>query len=288
MKSIIAIFPLCLWHMISGTPIPPQNSPDVLPRKPLLPHVVEPIITYPRASVESIRAATRKARAGLYGSTFAARNVTLLNHTVLGTHLFERGDHKEDKDKGSNNKTIFKSTCHANVSTFVDNTRATSPLAADCSALVEQMMSEYASQSCTSFGFAPSHDNINNDSSSSSKTTTNLIAAHASCGFSITVDTAAVGRTSVGVGDVVAVIREVVRRFAVDYAVDKKTRRRDDGDDDGCGGGNVGVVNGTVGPVNSTANARVSGAGAFECGGDSGGNGTTGHGTFVNWAVVHT
>ncbi|KAI1803622.1 hypothetical protein F4811DRAFT_327109 [Daldinia bambusicola] len=288
MKSIIAFFPLCLWHMASGTPLPPQNSPDVLPREPLLTHAVEPIITYPRASAESIQAATRKARAGLLGSTSEAKNVTLPNHAVLGTHLFARGDRKEDKDKDDkddDNKTVFKSTCHANASTFVDNTRSTSPLAADCSALVDQLMSQYANQSCTSFGFAPNNNSNNNNntagnngtngSGSSSKTTTNLIAAYASCGFSMTVDSAAVGSTSVGVGDVVSVIREVVRRFAIDYAIHKR---------DG------GVVNGTAGPANSTVDERVSGAGAFECGGggNGNGNGTMGRGTFVNWAVVHT
>ncbi|KAG4218255.1 hypothetical protein PC116_g33265, partial [Phytophthora cactorum] len=114
------------------------------------------------------------------------------------------------------------------------------------------------------------------------KTTTNLLASSGSCGFSVTVDTAALSSTSVGVGDVVSVIKEAVRRFTIDYAVTKGAEEDDKCDNDDKEN-SEGVANGTVGPPNSTANARISGAGAFECGG----NGTS-PGTFVNWAVAHT
>ncbi|KAI1479259.1 hypothetical protein F4774DRAFT_382484 [Daldinia eschscholtzii] len=280
MKSIITLLPLCLWQMASGTPIPPRNSTDLIHKLPHFEHTVESV-TYPRASAENIQALTRKARAGLIGSTLATRNVTILDHNLLGSHLFARVE------------SNLKSNCKLNTSTYVDTTRLTSPLAADCSALVEQLLHDYPNNgTCVSFGFAPNNNNSNNNNNTaSSKTTTNLLVSSGSCGFSMTVETAALSSTSVGVGDVVSVIQEAVRRFTIDYAVTKEAEEDDkrdnndnnDNDVDDNKENSKGVANGTVGPPNSTGNARIGGAGAFECGG----NGTS-PGTFVNWAVAHT
>ncbi|KAI1644460.1 uncharacterized protein F4817DRAFT_367623 [Daldinia loculata] len=255
MKSITAILSLCLWHIASATPVMPPNSTTMYPREPLSSHPVEPP-AHVRNTAENIRAATRKARAGGYGNTSADEKRTVHNYTLPGAHFPTRD-------------VSLKSHCKQNSTSFVDTTASGSPPTAHCAALVDQILRDNANQTCVTFGLAP------NNSTAHSNTTTNLIASSGKCAFSVTVDTAAVASTFIGIGDVVFAVQESIRRFSRNYGHGNGNGTMHAEADD-CGN----TV--TTGPVNGTADARVGGAGAFECGA----SGTT-RGKFVNWALVH-
>ncbi|KAI0843871.1 hypothetical protein F5Y00DRAFT_221478 [Daldinia vernicosa] len=265
MKSFAAVLSLCLWHIASATPVMPPNSTTMYPREPLPSnHPVEPL-TGPRAIAENILAAVHKARAaGRYANNTSSadekRTVHNHNYTAPGAHFFP-----------TPRDASLKSHCKQNSTSFVDTTAPGSPPTAHCAALVDQILRDNVNQTCVTFGFAP---NSNNDTARHSSTTTNLIASSGKCAFSVTVDTAAVANTFLGIGDIVFVVQESIRRFSRSYG-NGTVEVGADADADDCGDGI------TTAPVNGTANARVGGAGAFECSA----NGTE-HGNFVNWALV--
>ncbi|KAF3069819.1 hypothetical protein GL218_07881 [Daldinia childiae] len=258
MKSITAILSLCLWQIASAKPVMPPNSTTMYPREPLPRYPIAPLAHLPNTA-ENIQAATRKARAGGYVNTTADEKRTVHNYTLAGAHFPTRD-------------ASLKSTCKQNSTSFVDTTAAGSPPTAHCAALIDQMLRDNGNQTCVTFGLAP------NNNTAHSSTTTNLIAASGKCAFSVTVDTAAVASTFIGIGDVVFAVQESIRRFSRGYG---------HGNGNGTMGVNAAVDDcgekATSAPVNGTADARVGGAGAFECGA----SGTTG-GKFVNWALVHT
>ncbi|KAI1655379.1 hypothetical protein F4813DRAFT_391801 [Daldinia decipiens] len=276
MKSITAILSLCLWQIASATPVMPPNSTTMYPRDPLSSNPIDPL-ALPRAIAiaEKIQAATRKARAGGYSNALASDKRAVHNYTLPGAHFPTRD-------------ASLKSHCKQNGTTFVDTTSSASPPTAHCAALIDQILRDNDNQTCVTFGLAPNNNNNNNNTAAhgntttTTTTTTNLIAASGKCAFSVTVDTAVVASTFIGIGDVVFAVQESIRRFSRGGNGNGNGNGTMRADVDDCGNSTAGVprvVNGTA----AADDARVGGAGAFECGA----SGTT-RGKFVNWALVHT
>ncbi|KAI0105933.1 hypothetical protein F4814DRAFT_452312 [Daldinia grandis] len=254
MRSITAILSLCLWHLASATPVMPPNSTTMYHRELPSHHPIKPLVHHPHATVENIRAATHKARAGGYSNVLASKKLSTHNYTLTGAHFPARD-------------ASLKSHCKQNSTSFVDTTAAGSPPTAHCAALVDQILRDNANQTCLTYGLAPT--NNTNTNATHSNTTTNLIASSGKCALSVTVDTAAVASTFIGIGDVVFVVQESIRRFSKNPGGGALPP-------DDCGNTTM------TGPGNGTAGARVGGAGAFECGASG-----AEKGKFVNWALVH-
>ncbi|KAI8962546.1 hypothetical protein F5Y11DRAFT_322451 [Daldinia sp. FL1419] len=234
MKLIIAILPFFLWHTASGVPVLSSDSTVTIAQPPLHALVVD---SHSNPNAEKVQLATRKAR--FRGLNNAADN-------KISAHVLP-------EIRQRNNVVVLKSNCKQNSTTFVNTTAAGSPPATHCAALVEQVLSTYKNQTCVSFGFAPTNTTAHG------KSTTNLLASAGNCAFSVTVDSAAVGHTAIGIGDLVYAVEESITRFARPWG------------------------NGTIVAANATAPDKVvGGAGAFECGGNA-----TARGTYVNWALVY-